>query len=470
MAELELEIPNHPPIHWIRELRGSLSLLTGGDSRRVIVPNAFKHLTRVIKTADLDASGIAWVRLTRPPRSQWPHDPMIQDCFAVKVASYANAVVGCEILDPKGRPISKTMRLLDGKSAPAGAGAVWTKLFDAVFGTDASEPDYKQHVTMELDTGVRVPEGASLRLTVRRDTIVRVPFAVKDIPVPEIGIEIDLPASREGAFVEAMPVACGDPILADLKFHAKAGWDFGVGSLCSGKPDEPVRCTKAYEQTGVHVDLALQGNPAELTTGYGEVDVTSACDQDGNPLDLLPQGNWEMKRRLNDEQNPKVTFAFTPLRPVRKIRELRGTMSLETSDQSDVVMVRGLLNKIKPKTPIDDKALKAIGIKVTVSRSQEPAMRVGGMPLGKESLGINVEWQRNAVVKCELCDGKGRALDKDSGSFAWTGARSAWFLQSFSSIPPDVQLRLVVQKNGRKVRVPFALKDIDVPRFPVEDF
>ncbi len=487
-AEFHFKVPNHPTIRSIRELRGSLSLLTGGKCEQVIVPNAFKHLRTPIKADDLDALGIVWIRVARQPKSKWPRDPKIKDSFKIRAALSANAIIGCEILGADGQSISKGTRLLSDDSASAGAGGVWSRLFSAVLGLDDSEPDGKQHVAMSLDVGVQVPEDAKLRLTVQKDTKIRMPFSVKHILIPDIEKNIDIPASREDAFVDATPISRDDPILAGLKFRAEADWRSSCGELNIAKGSEPLHCCKTYDLVYAAVELTLLGKAAELTSAYGEVDLTSVRDEDGNPLDLFPTGNWEMQKRLNVTGNPEVRLTFTPQRPLHKIRELRGTMALETSDQCSVVTIKDLLKKIKPAIPLDDASLKApgevkirpgmplddaslkaLGVKVVVSRSQEPAMRLGGVPIGSESLDITVEWQRNAVIEFNVRDGNGKPLDADSSSSSWTGSRSVWCRYSYSSIPPDTQLQMTVQKNSRKVRVPFVLKDIDVPPMPKDE-
>ena len=181
-----------------------------------------------------------------------------------------------------------------------------------------------EHVTLGLNAGTKVPEDAKLRLTIQEDCKTRVPFAIKDIPIPKIDKGIDIPASREEAFIEAAAIGPGDPIFAGLKFQAEAGWrlEFGACSI-SSKQGEPMRRCKAYQFVLPDLTLTLQGKPADLTTAYGEVDIVSASDEKGNPLDVFPDTIGEIKKRSFDDRNPTVKFTLAPSRAPHRIRELR---------------------------------------------------------------------------------------------------------------------------------------------------
>ncbi len=110
-------------------------------------------------------------------------------------------------------------------------------------------------------------------------------------------------------------------------------------------------------------------------------------------------------------------------------------------------------------------------VAVRVRRSRTPAIAVGTPPSSVEALEIDLSWQRDAVVLCEVLDGHGRPLESDSsGGTLRRENRSAHCNFAFSPIPPDAQLRLTIQRDGRTVRVPFVLGDIEVPPFPAWAF
>ncbi len=171
-----------------------------------------------------------------------------------------------------------------------------------------------QHVALGLDVGVIVPPDAQLRLTIQKDRKIRIPFSVKDVPIPKIEKDIDIPASADRAFVEAIAIAPGDPILSGIKFRAEANcgarsgayqaagpageppassvrsWDSSSGEhQFSWEPGDSPYGFKPYKVRFPEVELELQGTPAELASSYGEIDLTSVLDEEGNPLDLFPE-------------------------------------------------------------------------------------------------------------------------------------------------------------------------------------
>ena len=212
-----------------------------------------------------------------------------------------------------------------------------------------------------------------------------------------------------------------------------------------------------------------KGTLAELASAYGEIDLTSVLDEEGNPLDLFPEMAGPVQTRLGDEKTITTTLSFSPSRPLRKIRELRGTMALHTSDQSNIVIIKDLLTKIKAAPRIDAPSLRASRVTVRVNPPNKAELKMGGFPFAPiKTLDIALTWQRDAVVRCEVLDGDGRPLRGDDVCTSWDGDRSVSWKCTFSSIPSNAELRLTVQKNGRKIRVPFVLKNIEVPPMPDE--
>ncbi len=176
-AEFEIDLPYEPAIRVLRELRGSLSLLTAGESKTVTVPNAFRHLGKPIKTSDLHVLGIEQVAVTRQPKSKWPKDPQVKDSLAIRAALSANAISNCELIGADGRLIGKAICRPGRTSAGTGVGGVWWKLVSEVMSLDDTADERTQRVALRLDAGFDVPEDAKLRLTVDKDRMVRVPFA-----------------------------------------------------------------------------------------------------------------------------------------------------------------------------------------------------------------------------------------------------------------------------------------------------
>ncbi len=431
---LKLRIPNRPPIQSIRQLQGSLALQTAGEYQKVTVKDALKDLGEAaqedgavtgqwiadpIQDKNLDALGIKLAAKRRPIPS-WNSDKKIKDNIAVEIQSN-DPVTACEILDAKGGPIP------DVSNGFSGSSPFW--MFD-------------------FQTTAVVPPDARLRLTFHKNSRkIRVPFLLKDVAVPKIDAHdtfLNIPASPDEAFVEAETVPPGDPILAGLKLSAKAQW-----SVWSGSDPRP---------PSLQVQIELEGKPAEETSAYGEIEIESAVDGSGKPLDF--QDDDGMGKRFCDPKFSVYLSLPTPP-PLKKIRELRGTMALQTGGRFEVLIVKDLLKKIKEGKPIDDDALKAAGIAVTVEHKKNIGREFGGV----ESLDIRFEWKRIAVVGCDVFDEEGHPLKK--GNASWGGEN--WWRSFKEPVPQGAELRIAVQRDSRKIRVPFDFKDIAVPKMPTEE-
>jgi hypothetical protein len=291
-------------------------------------------------------------------------------------------------------------------------------------------------------------------LTIQKgDRKVRVPFVLADIAVPKIDKtqeHFDVPASAEDVFVEAETVPANDPILAGLKLTAKADWRPWQGNV---KPP------------GLAVQIGLEGRPVEQVSAFGEFDIESALDESGNPLDF-PSSHAEMQVRSWDCDSLDIESTLQAPPPVRKISQLRGSLALQLGGPNEIIVVKDFLRNIKKDNPLDNAALKTLGIVVTVEHERH----LGKEYAAAEAVRIHLEWKQNAVVLCTVCDEEKLAVLEGNRSLSRTGRRSVSWWQSFKEpLPPHAQLRLCVRKLSRKIRVPFLFKDIEVPPKPTEE-
>ncbi len=255
-------------------------------------------------------------------------------------------------------------------------------------------------------------------------------------------------------FAAEKPAAKTDPLLADLTLSAKAEWQ-----LQNGSPQPPY----------LDINIEVQGKAAETTSAYGEIAVESAVDESGNRLDFLSGAlGMQSMFRTPREKHFCVTLGLLASPSLRKIRELRGTMSLQTGGRCEIVAVKDLLKQVSNKDiPIDDATLKALGIVVKVEHQRNISPDYGGV----ESLNVDFRWKHIPVILCEIFDEDGELLPSDNCSISsaeWDPCWVSWRRVFKIPVPQTAQLRLVVHKDSRKIRVPFALKDIKVPPVPDE--
>ena len=151
------------------------------------------------------------------------------------------------------------------------------------------------------------------------------------------------------------------------------------------------------------------------------------------------------------------------------IREIKGSVAIQTDGHLETVIVKNLLKGIGK--PINNEALKALGITVQVAEHKKNLGREYG---GPESLKLYFTWGPQAIIhRYDVLDGQGRIVELAG----WTGndnaCAAAELLGTFQKkLDADTQLRIVVHKDSRKIRVPFVFKNVSVPQIDddMEDF
>jgi hypothetical protein len=428
---LEFQIRNRPRIKTIRELRGSVAVETGGEFEKIVVQNAFKKLGDPAKgEADPHDSGTlirdnrlnelgGTLNMARGPIPKWNQNA--KDCIRVSIDSSQLAVTKCELLDAKGNAIPDTGRHCS-----------------------ISKPYWY----FNFETTVVVPADAQLRLTIQKNTRkVRIPFVAKDINVPEPDKEIDVPASKQDAYVEAETLPADSPICAGLRLNARADWRQWADN---------------FRPPCLGLRVELRGETARQISAWGEFDIESAIDDAGRSL-IFPSAHAEMQVRFFDSDAIDVDSELSSSPPKREIRELRGSMSLQIGDPSEIVTVKSFLNNFKKDKSLDAADLSALGIAVTLKERENVAKSSGGV----DGIRLEVHWKRNSVALCQICDAEGATLARDSLILSYLGPTSVSFWSTFEKpLPSDAQLKLQVQKNTRKIRVPFVFKNINIPPIP----
>jgi hypothetical protein len=431
---LDFTLHNRPSMQSIRELRGSLVLETGGESQEIVIKDAFKNLedradnenldpdawSKPLADKPLEELGLKVVVVRLPLQKQYtPAD--VKDAVRVNIESSSYAVTGWEVRDAK----DKNMEMY-------------------CYGCSGGSP----HWYIDFQSKAVVPRDGSIRLTIQKnDRRIRVPFVVKDVAIPKVDKNFDVPASPEDVAAEAETLPPGDPVLAGLKLSAKASWRPWQDN--SRPPD-------------LVVDVEVAGETEWRTSGYGEFEIESALDESGNPIDFSSD-EAKMKVHFCNDDHFTIGAVLAAAPPIKKIRQLQGAMSIQIGEKHEIVTVKEFLKGMKINRPIADPKLNELGIVAMVEERKEVGKEFGGV----EALNIALKWKRNAVVLCKVCDAEGTPLQQGNRSLSYMGPKAVNWWSSFPEpIPSNAQLQLYVQKNTRKVRVPFAFKDVEVPAVP----
>jgi hypothetical protein len=144
---------------------------------------------------------------------------------------------------------------------------------------------------------------------------------------------------------------------------------------------------------------------------------------------------------------------------------LEGSIAIRTGGELLTVVLKDVLRHVGE--PLEDEGLKSLGVSVQVVEYNKELGPEGQGNL--ELLQIEIAFNRDVPLSdFALTDSQGKPIDK-AKVFAFDVNNSVT-LNCFCEkrLKPDTQLRLVVHQDSRKVRVPFAFKDIAVPPIPKE--
>jgi hypothetical protein len=249
-----------------------------------------------------------------------------------------------------------------------------------------------------------------------------------------------MPAVPSEDSVEAEVVSLDDPILAGLKIGVKAAAD--------------------------EVVVRLEGKPVEQASLYGEAELDSAIDHAGNKIYLMDT-NERMSGRYNNPEFQKnraeTHFQIVDQPRPKQLRELRGSVALRTGGRLEAIIVKNIFENAGQ--PIVNERLKSLGVSVCLTSYRKEIEAESDKAI--DCIMFDLAWKQDAVVHhLELLDGQGTPIEKKEG-FAVDGNNSVTWECFYKKAPPqDAQLRIVVHKDSRKVRVPFVIKNIEIPPMP----
>jgi hypothetical protein len=419
-------IGNRPAIQTIRELRGSVMLQTAAERQEIVLQNAFKTLGKPIKDKTLAALGIQVVIKVSPtadwdPQSKYrEHVSIVAKCDRdPKATDRVCKVVGVSVSDEEGPIPGREQYLEEGRAS---------KTF--CFGCD-----------------VKIPPEAELRLVVHKGCRdVRVPFVLTNIPVPKVPASLDKPAIAGEDSVEAEVVSLDDPIVAGLK-------------------------TNVETTTERVIALRLEGKPVEQASHFGDVDLDGAFDETGHSV-YLENCATRMFGRPGDpdfRENCVAAYFWLADEPLpKRLRELRGSVALRTGGRLDTVIVKDVLENVGK--PIENETLKALGISVRVARHERHLDSGELTDLGpnfKDMIEavrlVFVQDGKTFIHHFDVLDGRGSPVQTGENYVYDKNGTVEWNCYYKKELPLDTQLRIVVHKDSRKVRVPFVFKDIKIP-------
>ena len=163
----------------------------------------------------------------------------------------------------------------------------------------------------------------------------------------------------------------------------------------------------------------------------------------------------------NFEANqPTFRFDVVEDQHPKRLRELRGSIILQTGGQLETVVLSDLLKNAD--VPIQNAAMKSLGISLDqIQRANEwPAKAKDEV----ENLLLDLSWKgTNLVYSAELLDRKGTRLPRAKDTALFWDNSVMWLSYQKTQLPSDLQLKIVVHKNSRRIRVPFVFKDIVLP-------
>jgi hypothetical protein len=419
-VSLSITVPNRPAITTVREFRGNALLLTGGEHRVIVVNNAFKTPGKPIQDKALAAAGlVVTVDLAHQAKQESEFNYRNNITLSIRLGGKsepkdrASRIIRFSLVDEEGVvPISSSM------------GSGNNNTHEYRFGTNAP---------ISPETGLQLVIHAGARS-------LRVPFAFKNLTVPQVPLELDVPAAPAKDAVEAETVPANDPILAGLTIRAEA--------------------------TPRAVILHLEGKPIERASRLGDIEFDPVFDETGETV-YFQANNWmqrmtcQMSGRIADpdfEANqPNIRFDIVEDQHPKKLRELRGSLVLQTGGQLETVVLNDLLKNAD--VPIQNAAMKSLGVSLDrIQRYNEwPAKAKNEV----ESLLLDLSWKgTNLVSSAELLDGKETPLPREKSTALFWDNSVIWRSYHKTQLPSDAQLKIVVHKNSRRIRVPFVFKDI----------
>jgi hypothetical protein len=241
-------------------------------------------------------------------------------------------------------------------------------------------------------------------------------------------------------------------------------------------------------ESGVELSVHVDGPAAAGARKYGKLKVTEAKDDAGTDLTQKPKGvptfESEQFREVREpnsftgfgrqqEDKPKPTgfdldirLYTVPARQAKTLSVVRGEMVVLVGGEKKIVELKSILQHYNK--PIEDPALKAVGVTFTMLDPQKKAADLGVIVLGggdkKKSVPVQIAGNVDAVASVKFVDKSGKELNQGSMSQNGQPADKRTITYELSQpVSDDVTLQIEVWPGQKTVKVPFELKDVKLP-------
>jgi hypothetical protein len=240
-------------------------------------------------------------------------------------------------------------------------------------------------------------------------------------------------------------------------------------------------------ESGVELTLHVDGPGVAGARKYGKLNVTEAKDDAGTDLTQKPKGGPEFEseqfREVREpesfggfgdrEKKPKPTgfdvdvrLSTVPARQAKTLRVVHGEMVVLAGGEKKIVAVKSIPQHYNK--PIEDAALKAVGVTFTMLDPEKKAADLGVIILGggdrKKSVPVQITGNVDAIASVKFVDKSGQDLGQGSMSQNGQPADKRTITYELSQpVSDDVTLQIEVWPGQKIVKVPFELKDVKLP-------
>jgi hypothetical protein len=233
---------------------------------------------------------------------------------------------------------------------------------------------------------------------------------------------------------------------------------------------------------GVELYLHVDGAGVKDARKY-KLKVTEAKDDTGTDLKKAPKGVPNFEGEQYQEARPPQTFDFgddakkpkptgfdvevrlhTPPARSAKTISVRGEMQVLAGGEKKVVRTRDL-KKMVGKT-VDDPALKAVGVTITVLDPAKPSLDavIFGGGKGGKSVPLQLAGSLDAIAELRFVDDKGKSINEGSMSRSDQPADKKTITYELSNpLDEGTTLEVEVWPGQKAVKVPFGLQDVKLP-------
>lgn len=221
--------------------------------------------------------------------------------------------------------------------------------------------------------------------------------------------------------------------------------------------------------SGLELGVQATGKALANARAYGHLRISKAVDDLGNDLTKTPDSDASQPTPMalvdsfgGDE--PQEGFHFEiralhaiPPRHAKSIKVIEGTVDILAGGEQKFIDV-----PIKPEMyekPVDDPALKAIGITVTL---HDPRTKTTDLSFGDgATVPVTVVGDYESIGAISVVDAAGNSIVHGSASHGFGGAILMHHFVK-GDLPDGAKLRIEAWLGHRKVTVPFKFENIEL--------